>query len=121
MTRTYDPETGVTTFVLADGTEASVRGRHDRPMGRTTPRRRKDRHVPRGRTADASPVERVSARATAGTLNLSDADRHDRSRARETERRGFGDVAGALVDAARETGDDPLAALNDLYSRLPRE
>lgn len=79
-------------------------------------RRRKDRHVPYGPTADASPVERTSERASGGNLNRSEADRWDRRRA------AMATEDSTLLDAVVDRGGmDAIRALAELREALPRE
>lgn len=91
-----------------------------RPEGpllrKRNPRQRKDRHVPYGPMADASPVERTSQRATNRTLNLSEQDRWDRSREAQVAQ------DPTIMDRVVGKGGLPaLTALAEMRDRLPRE
>lgn len=91
-----------------------------RPEGpllrKENPRRRKDRHVPFGPMADASPVERTSQRATNRTLNLSEQDRWDRSREGQIAR-----DPTIMDQVVGRGGLSALTALAEMRDRLPRE
>lgn len=83
--RAYDPATGLTRIVTAAGEEVLVGGRYDVHPGRTNPRKRKDRHVPAA--GASSVVERTSALASDGVLNMSREDRRKARQERAAERR----------------------------------
>lgn len=104
--RAYDPDTGYTSIVTADGEEVLAYGRHEHErVGRETPRRRKDRHVPRGRLAASSSVETTSALASDGVLMMTAADRRERRKRDAEERR----ARGCRLPVERDAAFDLLA------------